>query len=103
MVFAPKGTETKNFQAVIRVSIIDATPSAPKLVATDFDQAGLIHKNEEDHSFSAYRFHDLDPILFSDRIRRSCRCGEKRRDGVLGTTAHPQPTTFTSYVWTYER
>ncbi len=67
-----------------------------------FDQAGLTHKNEEDHSFSAYRFHDLDPIVFSDRIRLSCRCGEKRGDEVFGTTGHPQPATFTTYVWTYE-
>jgi len=66
------------------------------------DQAGLTHKNEEDHSFSAYRFHDLDPIVFSHGIRLSCRCGEKSGDEVFGTTRHPQPTTFTTYVWTYE-
>jgi hypothetical protein len=28
-------------------------------------QAGLTHKDEANHSFSAYRFHDIDPILFS--------------------------------------
>jgi hypothetical protein len=66
------------------------------------DQAGLTHKNEEDHSFSAYRFHDLDPIVFSDGIRLTCRCGEKSGDQVFGATGHPQPTTFTTYVWTYE-
>ena len=32
----PKGWETENFQAVIRVSIIGATPSAPQVVATNF-------------------------------------------------------------------
>lgn len=33
---APKGWEKKNFQAVIRVSIIGATPSTPQIVATHF-------------------------------------------------------------------
>jgi hypothetical protein len=65
-------------------------------------QAGLTHKNEENHSFSAYRFHDLDPIVYSEGIRLACRCGEKRGDQVFGTTGNPQPTTFTTYVWTYE-
>lgn len=67
-----------------------------------FHQAGLTHKTEEDYSFSAYRFHDLDPIVYSDGIRLACRCGEKRGDEVFGTTGNPQPTTFTTYVWTYE-
>jgi hypothetical protein len=65
-------------------------------------QAGLTHKNEEDHSFSAYRFHDLDPIVYADGIRLTCRCGEKSGDVAFGTTGHPQPTTYTTYVWTYE-
>ena len=65
-------------------------------------QAGLTHKSESDNSFSAYRFHDSDPIFFSDGIRLSCRCGEKRGDKVFGTTGKPQPTTYTTYVWTYE-
>jgi hypothetical protein len=33
---APSNWETKNFQAVIHVSIIGATPSSPQLIATDF-------------------------------------------------------------------
>ena len=65
-------------------------------------QAGLTHKDEANHSFSAYRFHDIDPILFSGGIRLSCRCGEKRGDKVFGPTGHPAATTYTTYVWTYE-
>lgn len=67
-----------------------------------FRQAGLTHKNEEDHSFSAYRFHDLDPIMFSDGLRLACRCGEQRGDVVFGPTGHPQATTYTTYAWIYE-
>lgn len=67
-----------------------------------FRQAGLTHKNEHNHSFSAYRFHDLDPIVFSDGLRLACRCGEKRGDTVFGTTGHPHPTTYTTYAWIYE-
>ncbi len=65
-------------------------------------QAGLTHKDESTHSFSAYRFHDIDPVFYSNGIRLTCRCGEKRGDKVFGTTGHPQPTTYTTYVWTYE-
>ncbi len=67
-----------------------------------FDQAGLTHKNEKDHSFSAYRFHDLDPIVYSGGIRLACRCGEKRGHEIFGATGHPRPTIYTTYVWTYE-
>jgi hypothetical protein len=66
-----------------------------------FRQAGLTHRNDEDHSFSAYRFHDLDPVLYSNGLKLTCRCGEKRGDRAFGTTGHPQPTTYTTYVWTY--
>jgi hypothetical protein len=65
-------------------------------------QAGLTHKNEDDHSFSAYRFHDIDPIVYSSGLRLACRCGEERNGQVFGTTGHPQATTYTTYVWTYE-
>jgi hypothetical protein len=65
-------------------------------------QAGLTHKDEGNHSFSAYRFHDVDPIVFSNGIRLACRCGEKRGEKVFGPSGHPMPTTYTTYVWTYE-
>lgn len=66
-----------------------------------FRQAGLTHKDEQDFSFSAYRFHDLDPIVFSSGIRLACRCGEERGGIIFGTTGDPRPTTYTSYVWAY--
>ena len=65
-------------------------------------EAGLTHKDESDSSFSAYRFHDTDPIFFSDGLRLACRCGEKRGEKVFGPTGKPMPTTYTTYVWTYE-
>lgn len=65
-------------------------------------QAGLTHKNDDDHSFSAYRFHDIDPIVYSSGLRLACRCGEERNGQVFGTTGHPRTTTYTTYVWTYQ-
>jgi hypothetical protein len=65
-------------------------------------QAGLTHKDESDSSFSAYRFHDIDPIFFSQGLRLSCRCGEKRGSKVFGPTGQPKATTYTTYAWTYE-
>ncbi len=65
-------------------------------------EAGLTHKDESDSSFSAYRYHDRDPIVFSAGIRLSCRCGERRGDKTFGPTGNPRPTTYTTYTWTYE-
>ncbi|HZL28782.1 MAG TPA: DUF2961 domain-containing protein [Acidobacteriaceae bacterium] len=65
-------------------------------------QAGLTHKDQASHSFSAYRFHDIDPLVFSDGIRLACRCGEKRGEKVFGPTGDPKATTYTTYVWAYE-
>jgi len=67
-----------------------------------FAQAGLTHKDDTNNSFSAYRFHDEDPLVFSDGIRLACRCGEQRGEKTFGTTGNPQPTTYTTYTWTYE-
>jgi len=41
------------------------------------DVAGLTHLDKEDHSFSAYRFHEEDPILFHKGLRLTLRCGEE--------------------------
>jgi hypothetical protein len=65
-------------------------------------EAGLTHKDENDNSFSAYRYHDEDPIVFTNGIRLSCRCGERRGDKTFGPTGSPLPTTYTTYTWTYE-
>jgi hypothetical protein len=62
-------------------------------------QAGCTHRDEKDNSFSAYRFHVIDPVFFSSGLRLACRCGERRGTKVFG---EPMPTTYTSYVWTYE-
>jgi hypothetical protein len=66
-----------------------------------FAQAGLTHKNETNSSFSAYRVHEEDPLVFSNGIRLACRCGERRGNQTFGTTGKPGPTTYTTYVWTY--
>lgn len=65
-------------------------------------QAGLTHKDNRDSSFSAYRFHDIDPVFFDNGIRLACRCGEKSGDKVFGPTGKPQSTTYTTYTWVYE-
>lgn len=65
-------------------------------------EAGLTHKDESDSSFSAYRFHDQDPIVFTDGIRLSCRCGERRGQKTFGATGNPQRTIYTTYTWSYE-
>ena len=65
-------------------------------------EAGLTHKDENDNSFSAYRYHDQDPIVFSHGLRLSCRCGERRGDRTFGPTGNSQPTTYTTYTWTYD-
>ena len=69
------------------------------------DVAGLTHLNKEDHSFSAYRFHEEDPIFFRKGLRLTLRCGEE-----IGDQRHNKriqrwkapPTTYTTYVWIYE-
>ena len=65
--------------------------------------AGLTHFEEKDYSFSAYRFHDDDPIFFRKGIRLTCRCGEKAGHKVFGgEPGDPKPTTYTTYTWVYE-
>lgn len=65
-------------------------------------QAGLTHKDETKYSFSGYRLHDSDPILFQSGFRLTCRCGEKTPDKAFGPTGKPTSTTYTTYAWTYE-
>ncbi len=61
--------------------------------------AGLTHINEADHSFSAYRFHEEDPVYFRDRLRLTCRCGERLGDF---TFHDPRETMFSTYAWVYQ-
>jgi len=62
------------------------------------EEAGLTHLNKEDGSFSAYRFHEEDPVFFHNGLRLTLRCGEKtERETWMADT-----TTYTTYVWIYE-
>jgi hypothetical protein len=64
-----------------------------------FPLAGVTHINSSDSTMSAYRFHEEDPVFFNQSFRLTLRCGEE----IDGKIFHdPQPTTYTTYVWTYE-
>lgn len=63
------------------------------------DIAGLTHFDIEKNEFSAYRFHDEDPVFFSNGLRLTNRVGEKIGDFVFHD---PPRTLYTTYVWTYE-
>jgi len=68
------------------------------------DVAGLTHLDPKAHTFSAYRFHEEDPIFFKKGLRLTLRCGEE-----IGNQTHNErtqtwkapPTTYTTYVWVY--
>jgi hypothetical protein len=60
--------------------------------------AGLTHLNTQDRTFSAYRFHDEDPVFFQKGLRLTCRCGEQ----LNGKKLHnPPETEYTTYTWVY--
>jgi len=61
--------------------------------------AGLTHFDAKNNSFSAYRFHDGDPVVFGSGLRLTCRCGEQV-DGK--TVGNPPETRYTTYTWVYE-
>jgi hypothetical protein len=61
--------------------------------------AGLTHFNKTDNEFSAYRFHEDDPVFFHDGLRLTCRCGEELEGKMLH---NPPKTVFTTYVWLYQ-
>ncbi len=61
--------------------------------------AGLTHLNRENSEFSAYRFHEDDPVFFRDGFRLTCRCGEKIGEKMFHD---PPPTRYTTYVWLYQ-
>ncbi|CAB9526251.1 expressed unknown protein [Seminavis robusta] len=67
------------------------------------DISGLTHFDRSNSSFSAYRFHDQDLVLIpSTGLRLTCRCGETEHGTKdKGAYMHPQPTTYTTYVWYY--
>jgi hypothetical protein len=65
--------------------------------------AGLTHADPDKPGsafrFSAYRFHEDDPIPFQDGLRLTWRNGEQLEGHRFGD---PKETTLTSYVWAYE-
>lgn len=68
------------------------------------DIAGLTHIDKKALTFSAYRFHDDDPIFFEEGLRLTCRNGETEHGTDEGSVAFkmPPPTAFTTYAWVYE-
>jgi len=61
--------------------------------------AGLTHLDTVNNSFSAYRFHDDDPLFFQQGLRLTCRCGEELNGKMLHD---PPETRFTTYAWVYQ-
>lgn len=67
------------------------------------DLAGLTHFDPKRQTFSAYRFHDADPIFFRSGLRLTCRCGETEHGTKQGpTVGDPPETRFTTYTWVYQ-
>jgi len=68
------------------------------------DTAGLTHFDKENMRFSAYRFHDDDPLFFTDGLRLTCRNGETEHGQANEQAAYldPPPTRFTTYCWVYQ-
>lgn len=60
--------------------------------------AGLTHLDKDRFEFSAYRFHEEDPVFFSKGFKLTLRCGEQTE---LLTWKAPE-TTYTTYAWVYE-
>lgn len=61
--------------------------------------AGLTHFDKAKNEFSAYRFHEDDPVFFSRGLRLTSRCGEE----LNGKMLHDAPdTNYTTYVWLYQ-
>jgi len=63
--------------------------------------AGLTHL-VPDKEFSAYRFHDTDPVFFQKGLRLTIRVGEMLNGKVFGPPPGPAETVYTTYVWVYE-
>jgi hypothetical protein len=61
--------------------------------------AGLTHLDEETNEFSAYRFHDEDPVFFQNGFRLTNRVGEEVGGKVVG---NPPRTRYTTYVRLYQ-
>ena len=61
--------------------------------------AGLTHLDTKNRTFSAYRFHDEDPVFCQKGLRLTCCYGET----VNGEKLHDPPETqHTTYRWVYQ-
>lgn len=65
------------------------------------DISGLTHQDKKNPRFSAYRFHDDDPLFFSEEIRLTCRNGETEHGTAQGPVAYASPpkTNDTTFAW----
>jgi hypothetical protein len=65
--------------------------------------AGLTHLDSKDKSFSGYRFHDADSVIFRNGFRLTCRNGEtwfaQRNSKPHGD---PGEVKYTTYTWVYQ-
>lgn len=61
--------------------------------------AGLTYLDKKAGAFSAYRFHDEDPVFFQKGLRLTCRCCE----AIAGKVYHDAPPArYSAYVWLYQ-
>jgi D-arabinan exo alpha-(1,3)/(1,5)-arabinofuranosidase (non-reducing end) len=61
--------------------------------------SGLTHLDVEKNRFTAYRFHDHDPVFFQNGMRLTLRCGEE----LDGRVFHKAPAaTYDVYTWVYQ-
>ena len=63
--------------------------------------AGLTHLVPQ-KEFSAYRFHEADPVFFQNGLRLTIRAGEQIDEKVYGPKPGPAETVYTTYAWVYE-
>ena len=63
--------------------------------------AGLTHL-VPGQEFSAYRFHEADPIFFRNGLRLTIKAGERNEGKVYGPEPGPADTIYTTYAWVYE-
>lgn len=61
--------------------------------------AGLTHFDTDKLEFSAYRFHEEDPVFFQNGLRLTNRCGEELNGFKFWD---PTDTEYTTYVWLYQ-
>lgn len=68
------------------------------------DIAGLTHFDTATSSFSAYRFHDEDPLFFNKGLRLTCRNSDTPHGAIKGAAGDKNlpKVRFTTYTWVYQ-